>query len=277
MFNTTEVSQLYASLEFNLYYRYLNNCSFKNTVIELNKLEAIINDYTTQDEIILNDLYVLKKVINFYMSLSKYWENIYNGLYSESWSSLQDCLDLLRTIKKFSLNNKLYKLELYENQLLDIEKMYPYRIFFSMGMEVELYECSICNKDIDSFDCPHEIGNLYNGEMAYGIAKDITNIDHVSAVENPRDKRCVPVYENNSGAFKGLKYINDLLIHKRIFPTRFFIEISKRTISNPEYKKIGKNEKCYCGSNKKFKKCCIDKKYIEQDHFEIVNKEQVIF
>ena len=211
---------------------------------------------------VCNDLYVLKRVINFYNSLSRYWEHIYNSKYSDSWSSLQDCLDLLRTIKRFASNNRLYKLEKYESLLLDIEKIYPYRIFSSMGIEIGFYECSICNKDIDSFDCPHEIGNLYKGEMAYGIAKGISSIDHVAMVKNPQDKRCVVAYEDNSAAFKGLQYINNLLINRHIFPTKFFIEISKRRVNNSEYKKIGKNEICYCGSNKKFKKCCINKKYI---------------
>jgi len=271
MFNTTEVNELYSSLDFSIYYKYLNNCSFNNTIPELEKIKTIINDYKTKDETILNDLYVLKRVVDFYTSLSKYWNHIFHAKYSSSWSSLQDCLDLLRTIKRFSLDNRLYKLEQYENLLLDIEKMYPYRIFFSMGIEVGIYECSICHENIDSFDCPHEIGNLYKGKMAYAIAKEIANINHVSAVENPKDKRCVPVYEDNSSAFKGLQYIHNLLIHRHIFPTKFFIEISKRKVDNPEYKKIGKNKKCYCGSNKKFKRCCINKKYIMQEHFEIVH------
>ena len=272
MFNSNEINELYSSLDFNIYYKYLNNCSFKNTKYELEKIETIINGYNTKNEIILNDLYVLKRIINFYNSLSRYWEHIYNSKYSDSWSSLQDCLDLLRTIKRFASNNRLYKLEKYESLLLDIEKIYPYRIFSSMGIEIGFYECSICNKDIDSFDCPHEIGNLYKGEMAYGIAKGISSIDHVAMVKNPQDKRCVVAYEDNSAAFKGLQYINNLLINRHIFPTKFFIEISKRRVNNSEYKKIGKNEICYCGSNKKFKKCCINKKYIEQDHFEIIKQ-----
>ena len=276
MFNTKEINELYSSLDFNLYYKYLNNCSFKNTKYELEKIETIINSYNTKNEIILNDLYVLKRVINFYNSLSIYWENIYNALYSNSWSNLQDCLDLLRIIKKFSVNNKLWKLEFYESQLLGIEKMYPYKIFFSTGIEIGFYECTICNQDIDSFDCPHEIGKLYMGKMAVAVAKGDTTINHVSVVENPQNKRCVPIYEDASNAFYGLQYIHNLLINKHIFPTKFFIEISKRKIDNPEYRKIGKNEKCYCGSNKKFKKCCINKNYIMQDHFEIVHNQQIV-
>jgi hypothetical protein len=41
--------------------------------------------------------------------------------------------------------------------------------------------------------------------------------------------------------------------------------VSKKRETNPNYVKIGRNEPCYCGSGKKFKKCCISKEYIEID------------
>lgn len=33
---------------------------------------------------------------------------------------------------------------------------------------------------------------------------------------------------------------------------------------------LNRNEKCFCGSNKKFKRCCIDKEFEEKDHAELI-------
>lgn len=51
------------------------------------------------------------------------------------------------------------------------------------------------------------------------------------------------------------------------------LELSKRMKRDPDYKKLPRNEKCFCGSGKKFKKCCIDKEIVEFDHFEIMPRK----
>ncbi|HQG32115.1 MAG TPA: SEC-C domain-containing protein [Deltaproteobacteria bacterium] len=38
------------------------------------------------------------------------------------------------------------------------------------------------------------------------------------------------------------------------------------------FKRIGRNEPCYCGSGIKFKKCCISKEFVETDHVDIVQQ-----
>ena len=39
----------------------------------------------------------------------------------------------------------------------------------------------------------------------------------------------------------------------------FFVEISKNKVTQINYKDVGRNDPCPCGSGKKFKKCCINK------------------
>jgi hypothetical protein len=48
------------------------------------------------------------------------------------------------------------------------------------------------------------------------------------------------------------------------------LDFKKKVVKNPDFRKIGRNEPCYCGSGKKFKKCCISKEFIETDHVDIV-------
>ncbi|WP_166671039.1 SEC-C metal-binding domain-containing protein [Modicisalibacter xianhensis] len=221
------------------------------------------------NELYLNDLYVINALVDFLKSYVRLWQNILGGHFSESWSDLQDCLDLLRVIKKFSD----VSVEHFEIQLLALERLYPYGVFFSIGATVEYFECSICEEDIDSLSCPHVKGELYSGLMAVGVAKNISHFDHVAIVSQPEDKRCTVRYENDSEHFHVVRYLSRLL-NDDAFPISHFKELdfSKVRKKNPDFQKQGRNEECACGSGKKFKKCCIDKEYIESEHVEIVPK-----
>lgn len=276
MFKTKEISDFYKNYSFNLFYKSLHEKKFQNSKDNLKSIEVEINKLTSNDELILNDIYLLKQISLFHNSLISLWEDIYQEKYSNSWNHLQTCFDLLRNINKFSLNNqKTKELDFFEKQLLIIEKLYPYNVFMSMGMETSLFECSICKKNIDSFECEHDIGELYYGEIAFGIAKDITDINHISMVENPMDKRCVAQYSDDGHQFKGLQFLNKQLISDQLTPiTIYDADETPRKILNDNYIKLERNEKCFCGSDEKFKKCCINKKYTEEQHIELIVKHK---
>jgi hypothetical protein len=272
MFRTKTINDFYQVNHLKPIYKNLHELQFQAARDVLAPIEDEANQLTSQDELVLNDIFLLKQVLSLHSSLITMWEKIYKTEYSSSWNDLQNCLDRLRSINKFSLNNqKSEVLDFFEKQLLILEKLYPYNIFFSMGMVVALYECSICGKNIDSFECEHDIGELYNGEIAIGIAKDITDINHISMVENPMDKRCVVQYEDNCHQFKGLQFVNSQLRSNQLTPiTLYDVDETPRKIPNENYVKLKRNEECFCGSNKKFKKCCINKKYILEEHIELI-------
>jgi hypothetical protein len=111
----------------------------------------------------------------------------------ESWMVLQDCLDGLRLIKKFTA----FEIYYFEKQLTEIEKAYPYTVFCSPGLIVEYFECSICGLDIASVECTHLKGNLYSGKMCYAIAAGECEVTELSFTFNPRDKRCIIEIKGN--------------------------------------------------------------------------------
>jgi len=223
-------------------------------------------------ELILNELFVLSSYIQFLIFYSIFWKKLVEQEFGSSWSSLQDAISNYRTVKKFSYENDESEFLLFfENQLLNLEKLYPYNVFFSIGAIVEYYECSICGLDIDSDECPHFKGELYNGVMAVAIAKNLSQMDHVSMVKHPADKRCVVLYEDNGEQFNLIRYLSDLLREKKLFPFDFDKpKFSEKTIQNPDYVKLKRNQECFCGSGKKFKNCCIDKKMINSRHVDII-------
>jgi hypothetical protein len=226
---------------------------------------------TTNDGRCLNDLYVLDRYIDFLEAYSLLWERILHQQFGDSWSVLQDCLTLIRVIKKFS---HLY-VAFFEDQLIELEQTYPYNIFFSIGAVVDRLDCSLCGLDIISDECPHMPGELYDGTMAGAVAHDIVKLDHASLVTNPADKRCVVRYEDTGEQFKVIRQLSRLIMsNKCAISDCWRVHFSQERIPNPEYRKIGRNEKCFCGSGKKLKQCCISKQYVESHQVNIVHESR---
>src|SRR5258707_473552 len=166
---------------------------------------------TTSDGRCLNDLYVLDRYVDFLEAYSLLWEKILEETFGDSWSVLQDCLSLLRVIKKFSNIDVTF----FEDQLIELEQTYPYNIFLSIGAVVASFDCSLCGRDIISDECPHMPGELYNGEMASAVAQDLVKLDHASLVTSPEDKRCVVRYEDTGEQFKVVRQLSRLIRSNR--------------------------------------------------------------
>lgn len=227
----------------------------------------------TLEEELHNDFYVLDRYTDFLSAYADLWNNILSQKFSSSWTSLQDALDLLRLLKRFSQID----IEFFETQLIELEKIYPYNVFFSIGVTVERFDCNICGVDIDTEECPHMRGHLYGGVMAHAIARKIVEVDHVAMVAHPEDKRCVVQYDDTGEQFKLVRYLSELIASGKLQVSGFgLLKFSKRRRPNPEYRKIGRNEPCFCGSGKKFKKCCVSMEYVEGDHVDIIAQPRCI-
>ncbi len=259
----------------------IDRMDFEKSLAFVNQLYSELalarSSSSSAEEAYLNDMYVLGKYAEFFAAYAVFWENICRkGHQSEAWGSLQDAISLLRVIKRFSNIN----IACFENQLTEIEKLFPYKLFNSVGFLVERFRCSICGEDIDSASCPHRRGHLYRGVMAQAVADgENCRIDHVAIVENPSDKRCVLWLGDpeTSEAFHALRILSDALISGKIKPLDISdLVFSKRTRPNPQWRKLGRNAPCFCGSGKKFKKCCQTKRNIETDHVDIVPTEGYI-
>ena len=279
MFITSEVEFLYRkskpSIKKLLYF--LNHLSFQECREQIDQLKNDLTiakkEYKSSYEEVLNEFYVLSRFVDMLSSYCDLWMKIIKMEFSSSWNSLQDARDQLRQVKKFSSRNTNQAISFFENQLLELEKLYPYNVFCSVGITVERFECSICGRDIDTFDCPHTRGELYQGQMAYGIAHNIIETDHVAMVKHPSDKRCVVIYDNNGEQFKLVRFLSELITSSKLQPSDFGeLKFSKKKVKNREFQKKERNSPCYCGSGKKFKKCCISKEYIDGDHVDIVAK-----
>ncbi|MCP3923349.1 MAG: hypothetical protein GY714_12265 [Desulfobacterales bacterium] len=249
----------------------LTEMASKSLVSIIDELKVLTSNINITNEE-LDELFVFKSYISFLLEYNLTWKMIRENRFSKSWNHLQNSMDYLRAVKKFSKTTDNSKfIPFFEDQLINLESLYPYKVFFSIGCITEKCTCSICGENIDSLECPHIKGELYGGVMACAIIEK-SEINHVAMVKNPKDKRCVVQYDDQSEQFKLIRYLSNLLDSKKITPLGFGkLKYSSKILPNPDYKKIGRNQKCFCGSNKKFKNCCIESLTIECKHVDIVS------
>lgn len=258
---TVEILTAINESDFNLALSQSDICLQKLNYLKENESEAAIK----------NDIYIAEQFFKLLSCVARYWISILANEFSNSWIILQDILDYLRSLKKF--HNKENRTASYiEKQFLALEATYPYQIFSSVGIVVDYYKCSVCGLDIDSFECAHLKGELYNGDIVYGIANEILHFDHCALVDNPLDKRCVITIDDSSEQFAVQSDLSKYIYKASITPFGFKnIEIIRFKKTNPKYVDLSRNSLCFCGSNLKFKKCCISLHRIEHKHFEFID------
>lgn len=230
-------------------------------------LVAMRERHTRQPDAFFDDLFVLERSVNFLARYSRLWSLIAQGQFSTSWSVLQDALDELRLIRQHSGLDIGHA----EAALLELEKAYPYNIFASIGAVVTHFECSICGQDMDSLACPHRKGHLYRGVLARGIVKELVEMDHISLVRQPLDKRCVIQIDDGAPGFDILRKLAELLTHGVMRPSQFEgLRFTTRRHPPSTAPSPGRNAPCPCGSGKKFKRCCLRNDNREYPHVDII-------
>lgn len=237
----------------------------KNAIEEVENLKKEL-----KSESDLNAAYLTSSFYELLLSVSSFWLHIECESYYQSWWALQDGLDHLRQLKKFySRKNKV--LSFFEKQLIELEKLYPYKLFSSPGFIVESFQCSICKNDIDSELCSHMKGELYSGEIAYAVAQEIKDIDHFAFVTNPTNKRLVIDNNDKHTQFNLFKEVVEHFNSNNLSPLGFST-LKRYEFMRPDedWIKLPRNSECYCGSGKKFKKCCIDNSLKKQIHVDFM-------
>lgn len=233
---------------------------------------AILNN----DEYTANCSFIMRVNIRLISSFTQFWKLCEELEYEKAWCCLQDSLDSTRTLLKF-LNGSLRAtlMKLY-NYLSTIEKLYPYNIFSSVGLENCTVKCSICGRSPFDLECTHISGELYWGEMAHHIICDMGELNHIALTPNPVDKRCV---------FAAVDYNKTTLDEGPFRRIHSFISLSRRPLRPYSLKKTEKElprecienvldiDQCPCGSGLNFKDCCYDKELIIVPHYEIIFEE----
>lgn len=166
-----------------------------------------------------------------------------------------------------------YKLMLIRKNTEQFQRLYPYSAFFSIGASIHEQVCSICEQVVSlRTPCGHQVGEIYSGEMC---ARVITRADlrEVALVDRPTHKYTV-VFTGGKGIGKAQDHYNYAHIHYVVdYLSHPFeewqLEVGKKKRLTSDFSYVGRNDDCPCNSGKKFKKCCLRKKYLTRNQFNI--------
>ena len=144
------------------------------------------NAITASDEDYANLLLGCECVGSGILAEIQMWLELKNENPDRAWDRLIDAqsayTSALRAHRGFQhLDDACHRLEVIEKLI------FPPQVFVSSGFIVHVQECSICGQEYE--DCVHLVGKPYMGKFCYIIVRDL-EVDHVSIVDHPADKRC---------------------------------------------------------------------------------------
>lgn len=199
------------------------------------------------------------------------------GYFYGAWCALEkieNMLDALEHHFDLDVNGEdSYKLLQIRKNTEQFQRLFPYKLFNSIGAVVHETKCSICDQPVSlRKPCGHRAGEIYSGEACFQV---VTKADllEVSLVERPVQKCTVPfIVDKNTG--KTVDHYNYVHIHYAIDNledpfTEWNLTVKRKMRLTSDFADVGRNDDCPCGSTKKFKKCCMRKKYLMRNHFNI--------
>jgi len=225
-----------------------------------------------KDEYSANFSFILKLNFMLIENIAKFWENCENNQYNKSWDFLQTALNINEELLCFLEYDSAENIRKSFEYLSIIEKLYPYKLFASSGIDKMEVICSICEKSPLHPDCNHVSGQLYWGEMAIHIVTKILSVNHVALTGNPKDKRCIIFLEYNKqnpedGPFQ---HIHSFIRYSKR-PLKDF-KFEKTVVERPRSEFIHWIDSlpCPCDSGISFKECCYNKESIKIPHYNFI-------
>lgn len=176
-----------------------------------------------------------------------------NKKYEDAWCLFDHAdieLGYLEANFDITQNTDKYHMMFIGRMIKEYQKLFPYRCFFSRECVIKAEKCSICGKPISLRNpCGHKVGKLYMGRLCLREVVDM-EFKAISIVTDPFDKYAyikLPDQDYEYGMLETLMFEIDNPYDE------FRVETVREL--KPEYRNVGRNAPCPCGSGKKYKKC----------------------
>lgn len=217
-----------------------------------------------QNEEQANHYWCLKQIFRTQKGFVSAISELKSRKFEDAWCTL-DRVDIGRSNLEenfdISQDDDKYHMMFIGRMIKEYQKLFPYCHFFSRECVIKAEKCTICGKPISlRKPCGHKPGKLYMGELCLREVVDI-EFKALCIVTDPFDKYTyvqLPDQEYDYGMLEALMAeIDDPY-------DEFHVETIK--VLKPEYKNIGRNALCPCGSGKKYKKCHLGTNRELMDH-----------
>jgi hypothetical protein len=193
----------------------------------------------------------------------------------QAWCNLEQVeLALFFLSPHFSDRFEDYDLSFVRKQTALFQSIFPYRVFMSPEILELEKRCSICGQVISiRHPCCHRTGEIYHGEQCI---REVTKAEFLGMafVDHPVQKYSVPfaVDEKTGQSVDRYNYsIPTYLIDRLASPyDGWSVEWIKQRHPHSLFTHVGRNDPCPCGSEKKYKKCCLRMEGVLMPHCEFV-------
>ena len=230
---------------------------------ELKNLKEIA--ISQKDEGTANEIWCLEQINKIHCLYLEAFNLIKGNDHYQAWCVYERIDILLAHLDDhFKYENNEYDLLFIEKYTSKLTKLFPYTYFMSREAVIKKSSCSICGKRMSIRNhCEHQVGKLYMGKLCCKVVGDI-KFKAIAIVKNPVDKYAV-IFPN--GKEYNYFMLDQLFDNLKSPYDLWSLNISE--VLKEEYKGVGRNSKCPCGSGKKYKNCCKETKNELTDHYKI--------
>ena len=236
----------------------------------LDAIEVLRKDAIDRsDEKTANYMWCLRQVYRIKKNYTLAYKDLIAQKYENAWEAfnISDMeLSFLEEQEEVDVSSfpRRYGLDFIKLMIPRYQKLFPYQFFFSRESIIKEEKCSICGKRISlRHGCGHKVGHLYMGEQCCRKVTDIQFLG-LSIVTDPFDKYSVLQIQGQEYNYEMLELLMKNL-HSPYDP--WYLE--EIPVIKEEYKNLGRNIPCPCGSGKKYKNCCMGTKKIYTTHYKI--------
>ena len=169
---------------------------YKKMIIELQEFNSLIRSVKRQaievnDEQSANSFFHIQCMVNSIISYLKMFLELKRRKYNKAWDLLMDAQEY--TSYAMRVNEGSNGVDSLIDHLKKTEEiLFPgFPVYHSIGFVMKGGVCSICGKKLET--CPHIEDVIYTGRVCKRIHIEDFEVDHFAMVENPKDRRCIPV------------------------------------------------------------------------------------
>ena len=221
-----------------------------------------------------NYIWCLQKTLCIQNNYIRAFSLLKDREYYEAWCIFERAeISLYSLEQHFEYGWKNFHLDFIYDHIKKWQDIYPYKFFMSPEIVEEEKICTICRKPFSIRNpCDHRVGQLYMGEMCY---YEVTKAELVgmAIVSDPVQKYSVPFIVEPSKEIRDTYNYSVIayLIRRLSSPfDKWDYEWQKRRIPHSHFRDIGRNKPCPCGSDKKYKQCCLSKSGVLSPHIEFI-------
>lgn len=226
------------------------------------------------------ELWILESVLQAQTQYLEALQLLDAKQFYDAWCMLERCEITLGELEKHEQARwSLFRLDFISEYVAKWQSIFPYKMFLSPEFIEREKKCSICGRPVlPRTDCGHRLGYIYGGRMCYHI---VTRLDPVSVslVENPVQKYSVAFANHPVTGEKGDHYNYSTVEYARsIIQSPFdpwIVERTRKLWPHSHFTHVGRNDRCPCGSAKKYKKCCLPNEGVLMPHFQFHISKQL--